>query len=264
MKWTLFTRLLFSNRLTLTLSCAMNFLIYPHDTQECKLQMESCEYSAVQCTISNDSQYAYIFKVSCTDSLRLSHTYHAPPMPFVYRPHAMPRRVNSHMPCRAPVILWQWRVLREGSRGSRKYPNCLSYSLTDWYTSDNNFRGSPRSSRKKPNADKCPICRLWTADANSTCHAMPMPLCAVAFGSRFQNGMAVAWHGRSMGYVNQTGPHFVNRMGKTQSKHLAARHDRGTAWARHGMCELAFRVYRHATIKRFLIFSPSVHHLYFS
>jgi hypothetical protein len=31
------------NRLTLTLSCAMNFMIYPHDTQECKLQMESRE-----------------------------------------------------------------------------------------------------------------------------------------------------------------------------------------------------------------------------
>lgn len=30
-------------RLTLTLSCAMNFMIYPHDTQECKLQMESCK-----------------------------------------------------------------------------------------------------------------------------------------------------------------------------------------------------------------------------
>jgi hypothetical protein len=32
-----------SYRLTLKLSCAMNFIIYPHDTQECKLQMESCE-----------------------------------------------------------------------------------------------------------------------------------------------------------------------------------------------------------------------------
>jgi hypothetical protein len=29
-------------------------------------------------------------------------------------------------------------------------------------------------------------------------------------------------------------------MGKTQSKPLAARHVEGTAWARHGMCELAF------------------------
>jgi hypothetical protein len=29
-------------------------------------------------------------------------------------------------------------------------------------------------------------------------------------------------------------------MGKTQSKPLAVRHGRGTAWERHGMCELAF------------------------
>jgi hypothetical protein len=28
-------------------------------------------------------------------------------------------------------------------------------------------------------------------------------------------------------------------MGKTHSKTLAARHGRGTAWARHAMCELA-------------------------
>ncbi|XP_046745407.1 glycine receptor subunit alpha-4 isoform X3 [Diprion similis] len=32
-------------RLTLKLSCAMNFLIYPHDTQECKLQMESLSHT---------------------------------------------------------------------------------------------------------------------------------------------------------------------------------------------------------------------------
>ena len=30
-------------RLTLTLSCAMNFATYPHDTQTCSLQMESCK-----------------------------------------------------------------------------------------------------------------------------------------------------------------------------------------------------------------------------
>jgi hypothetical protein len=29
------------------LSCAMNFVAYPHDTQECKLQMESRELLAV-------------------------------------------------------------------------------------------------------------------------------------------------------------------------------------------------------------------------
>lgn len=36
--------ILYMVKLTLRLSCAMNFLIYPHDTQECKLQMESCKY----------------------------------------------------------------------------------------------------------------------------------------------------------------------------------------------------------------------------
>jgi hypothetical protein len=45
----------------------------------------------------------------------------------------------------------------------------------------------------------------------------------------FQCGMAC---------VNQTWPHCVNRMGKTQSKPLAARHGRGTEWEQHGVCEL--------------------------
>ena len=52
--------------------------------------------------------------------------------------------------------------------------------------------------------------------------------------------MVRAWHGRGMASVNQTGPHCVNQMGKTHSKPLAARHGRGTAWARHAMCESAF------------------------
>jgi hypothetical protein len=65
-----------------------------------------------------------------------------------------------------------------------------------------------------------------------TCHAhsAPMPRCAVALRSRFQNGMVVAWHGRGMACVNQTRPHCVNQMGKTQSKPLKVRHGRGTAW----------------------------------
>jgi hypothetical protein len=68
---------------------------------------------------------------------------------------------------------------------------------------------------------------------------MTMPRCAVALRSRFQNGMVVAWQGRGMACVNQTRPHYVNQMGKTQSKPLAARHDRETAWERYGMNELA-------------------------
>ena len=46
--------------------------------------------------------------------------------------------------------------------------------------------------------------------------------------------MVGAWHGHGMASVNQTRPHCVNQMGKIHSKPLAARHDRGKAWARHG------------------------------
>jgi len=51
--------------------------------------------------------------------------------------------------------------------------------------------------------------------------------------------MVRAWHGRGMASVNQTRPHCVNQMGKTHFKPLAAQHGRGTAWARHAMCESA-------------------------
>jgi hypothetical protein len=53
-----------------------------------------------------------------------------------------------------------------------------------------------------------------------TFHATPR--CAVALKSRFQNGMIVAWHGRGMACVNQKRPHYVNQMGTTQSKPVAA------------------------------------------
>ena len=43
----------------------------------------------------------------------------------------------------------------------------------------------------------------------------------------------LAW-GHGMASVNQTRPHYVNQIGKTYSKPLAAWHGRGTAWARHG------------------------------
>lgn len=41
--------ILYMVKLTLRLSCAMNFAIYPHDTQECKLQMESCKCLPLLC-----------------------------------------------------------------------------------------------------------------------------------------------------------------------------------------------------------------------
>ncbi|CAH1393097.1 unnamed protein product [Nezara viridula] len=37
--------ILYMVKLTLRLSCVMNFMIYPHDTQECKLQMESLSHT---------------------------------------------------------------------------------------------------------------------------------------------------------------------------------------------------------------------------
>jgi hypothetical protein len=132
------------------------------------------------------------------------------------------------MPCRAPAILRQCRVLRESPRGS----------LTDSYASVNNLRGTPRGSRKKPNAGRSPTCRLWTTDANShmPCHAHAALCRGVekSLSERHGRGMALAQHVRGMACVNQTRPHCVNQMGKTQSKLSAARHDRGTAWARHG------------------------------
>lgn len=45
--------ILYMVKLTLRLSCAMNFAIYPHDTQECKLQMESCKFVVSWKNISN-------------------------------------------------------------------------------------------------------------------------------------------------------------------------------------------------------------------
>ena len=47
-----------------------------------------------------------------------------------------------------------------------------------------------------------------------------------------KNGMVRAWNVHGMASVNRTRPHCVNQMGKTHSKPLAARHGRGTAWAR--------------------------------
>jgi hypothetical protein len=65
----------------------------------------------------------------------------------------------------------------------------------------------------------------------------------VSFPFDFEkNGMVRAWHGHGIANVNQTPPHCVNQIGKTHSKTLAGRHGRGTAWARHAMCESAFKV----------------------
>jgi hypothetical protein len=95
----------------------------------------------------------------------------------------------------------------------------------DWYASDNNLRGNPRGSRKKPNAGRWPTGRLSTA---VLCRGLE------------KNSMVRAWHVSGMTNMNQTRPHCVIQMGKTHSKPLAARHGRGTTWALYAMCESAF------------------------
>ena len=132
---------------------------------------------------------------------------------------------------REKIFKIQMRVIRitANSLPSRKYSNCQSNSLTDrlfgsvpiphftvvgmdrfeedWYASDNNLRGTPRGSRKKPNAGRQSTGRLSTA---VLCRGLE------------KNGMVRAWHERGMASVNQ--------MGKTHSKPLAA-----GEWHGHGM-----------------------------
>jgi hypothetical protein len=55
----------------------------------------------------------------------------------------------------------------------------------------------------------------------------------MALRDRLQKGTLVVWHGNGMACVNQTQPHYVNQMGKTQSNDLAERHGKGTAGERH-------------------------------
>jgi hypothetical protein len=68
-------------------------------------------------------------------------------------------------------------------------------------------------------------CRHLAATLPRPCHGVERSL-----SERHIRGMAGKRHGNGMGCVNQTRPHCVNQMGKTQSKALAERHGRGTAW----------------------------------
>jgi hypothetical protein len=56
----------------------------------------------------------------------------------------------------------------------------------------------------------------------------------MALRGRFQKGIFVAWQGNGMVCMNQTRPHCVNQMEKTQFKALAERHGMGTAGEQQG------------------------------
>jgi hypothetical protein len=153
----------------------------------------------------------------------LIHTCHAAPLPF----------------SDSAVSFVKVRVVAGNN------PNCQSYSLTDWYASDNNLRGTPRGSRKKPNAGRSPICRLWTADANShmpcPCRAVPWPS-EVAFRTAWScHGTGASWAHYGMCESNTAA--LCKSNGKDnrnpwRNGMAGKRHGRGmgTAWC---VCELA-------------------------
>ena len=68
-----------------------------------------------------------------------------------------------------------------------------------------------------------------------------------------KTGMGRAGHGHGM---NQTRPRCVNQMRKTHSKPLATRHGRGTAGARHDMCESACNLHALATLPPVVVPHP--------
>jgi hypothetical protein len=71
-----------------------------------------------------------------------------------------------------------------------------------------------------------------SVNSHMSCHAHASLLRGLekSLSERHGRGMARARSGRDMVCVNQTRPHCVNEMGKTQSKPITARHGRGTAW----------------------------------
>ena len=81
---------IFFCRLTLILSCSMNFRSYPHDTQECSMKIESCEYQPFSFEISGGCflrsitwfafiKYSTIIQM-CWNCLLFDWQYHTRPM----------------------------------------------------------------------------------------------------------------------------------------------------------------------------------------
>jgi hypothetical protein len=103
--------------------------------------------------------------------------------------------------------------------------------------------GEPSGDHAVPTAAMCSV----KADSHIACRAHAVPLqCRAAKGLECVFPIWFTQCGRVWFtfhiFMNQTRPHCVNQMGKTHSEPLAARHGRGTAWARHAMCESAFRM----------------------
>jgi hypothetical protein len=97
--------------------------------------------------------------------------------------------------------------------------------------------------------------RAGSSRAVSRRPAVPWP-----WGERHGQDMARAQHGHGMASANQTRRHYVNKMGKTHSKPLAARHGRGTAWAWHAMCVSALILSHTACLGAGTVLNAFNHH----
>jgi hypothetical protein len=152
-------------------------------------------------------------------------------------PKPLPRPCCSHavpLPCHAMLIYTCHATPLPFSDSAVSFVK-VRQTVTDLYASDNNLRGTPLGSQKSRTwADRLHAFSGWPVLIH-TCHAhvTPMPHCAIALRSHFQNNIVMAWHRHGVACVNQTQPHRVNKMGKTQSKPLAAWH--GTAWQGNDM-----------------------------
>jgi hypothetical protein len=72
--------------------------------------------------------------------------------------------------------------------------------------------------------------RGMAGERHDMCESNTAALCKSKGKDTIYTLSGTAWQGNGMVCVNQTRPHCVNQMGKTQSKPLAERHGRGTAW----------------------------------
>jgi hypothetical protein len=165
-------------------------------------------------------------------------------------------KTDSHIPCRSPAITLplpchsHWPLKSEigmiliTTSWNYLLPHValfhtghLATAIGDWYSSDNKLPGTGRGSSKGHKLES----REHAVNMPSPCrqHAitLPSPPChglERSLTERHIRGMVGERHGNGITCVNQTRPHNVNQIGKTQSKSLAERHGTGTAGEQHG------------------------------
>ena len=146
------------------------------------------------------------------------------------------------MPCHAPALLRQCRVLRESLHGGRKYPTASLAVQQIVFFVVCCYHSFPRPGQTVffshwPPASEIGMRLITTfvelrveAGRRRTRAGSPQAVLeALLCRGLENNGMVAAQHGCGTARVDQTRPYCVNQMGKTHSKPLAAWHGRGTA-----------------------------------